>query len=116
MLGAFGTPIAPAQGRDAPVIEPPQGASSYSDAELKSFALAALSVQRIKGLYLPKLEAAQTLEQEQELRKAAAEEMVKAIEGEGMTVRQYTEISAKARQSPEIAKRVQEHVRDAITK
>ena len=114
VLGASWTQIASAQAPNAPGIEAPQRASSYSDTELKSFALAALSVQRIRNLYLPKLEAAKTPEQEQEVRKAAADEMVQAIEKEGMTVGQYTEISTQAQKSPEIAKRVQEHVKDAI--
>ena len=113
VLGASWTPLAPAQAPNAPAIEPPQQASSYSDTELKSFALAALNVVRIRNLYLPKLESARTPEQEKEVRKAAADEMVQAIEGEGMTVGQYKEISIQVRQSPEIAKRVQEHVRDA---
>jgi len=105
-----------AQAPGSPAVQPPQQASSYSDSELKSFALAALNVQRIRNLYLPKLDAAKTPEQEQEVRKAATDEMVQAIEGEGMTVRQYREISTQVQQSPELAKRVQEHVRDAATK
>jgi len=113
VLGASWTPIASAQAPDAPAIEPQQQASSYSDAELKSFALAAINVVRIRNLYLPQLESAQTPEQEQEVRKAATDEMVQAIESEGVTVDQYTEISKQVRESSEIAKRVQEHLRDA---
>jgi len=116
VLGASWTAIASAQAPDAPAIKSPQQALSYSDAELRSFTLAALNVQRIKGLYLPKLEAAKTPEQEQEVRKAATNEMVQAIEGEGMTVGKYTEIAKQVQQSPEIAKRVQEHARDAGAK
>jgi hypothetical protein len=72
VLGASWAPIASAQAPGAPAIERPQQASSYSDTELKSFALAALNVQRIRNLYLPKLEAAKTPEQEWEVREAAA--------------------------------------------
>jgi hypothetical protein len=56
---------------DTPAVGPPRQASSYSDTELRSFALAALNVERIKNLYLSKLEAATTPEQQQEVRKAA---------------------------------------------
>ena len=115
VLGASWTPVVSAQALGSPAVEPPQQTSSYSDTELKSFALAALNVQRIRNVYLPKLEAAQTPEQEQEVRKAAANEMAQAIEGEGMTVGQYREISNQVRQSPELAKRVQEHIRGAAT-
>jgi len=116
VLGASWVPVVSAQAPGSPAVQPPQQASSYSDSELKSFALAALNVQRIRNLYLPRLDAAKTPEQEQEVRKAATDEIVQAIEGEGMTVRQYREISTQVQQSPELAKRVQEHVRDAATK
>ena len=116
MLGASWAPVVSAQAPSSPAVQTPQQASSYSDTELKSFALAALSVQRIRNLYQPKLDAAKTPEQEQEVRKAATDEMVRAIEGEGMTVRQYREISTQMQQSPELAKRVQEHARNAATK
>ena len=115
VLGASWTPVVSAQAPGSPAVEPPQQTSSYSDTELKSFALAALNVQRIRNVYLPKLEAAKTPEQEWEVREAAADEMAQAIEGEGMTVGQYTEISNQVQESPELAKRVQEHVRDAAT-
>jgi hypothetical protein len=116
ILGASSIPIAHAQTSDTPAVEPPRQASSYSDTELRSFALAALNVERIRNLYLPKLEAATTPEQQEEVRKAASDEMVQAIQGEGMTVRRYSEISTQARQNPELAKRVQEHVRGAAAK
>jgi Domain of unknown function (DUF4168) len=115
VLGASWTPVVSAQAQGSPAVEPPQQTSSYSDTELKVFALAALNVQRIRNVYLPKLEAAQTPEQEWEVREAAADEMAQAIEGEGMTVGQYREISSQVRQRPELAKRVQEHIRGAAT-
>jgi Domain of unknown function (DUF4168) len=115
VLGASWTPVVSAQAPGSPAVEPPQQTSSYSDTELKVFALAALNVQRIRNVYLPKLEAAQTPEQEWEVREAAADEMAQAIEGEGMTVGQYREISSQVRQRPELAKRVQEHIRGAAT-
>src|SRR5262245_45796879 len=116
VLGASWTAIAFAQASDAPVTESPQQALSYSDAELKSFTLAALNVQRIKGLYQPKLEAAKTPEQEQEVRKAATSEMVQAIESEGMTVSKYTEDARQVQQGTDPGEGVQGEVRGACDK
>jgi hypothetical protein len=113
VLGALWIPIVSAQATDTPAIERQPQASSYSDAQLKSFALAAINVVRIRNVYLPKLESAKTAEQQQEIQKAATEEMVRAVESEGMTVHQYTEISKQVQENSELAKRVQEHVRDA---
>jgi hypothetical protein len=113
VLGASWTPIVSAQATDKPAVERQPQASSYSDAQLKSFALAAISVVRIRNVHLPKLESAKTAEQQQEIRKAATDEMLRAIQSEGMTVDQYTEISKGVEENSELAKRVQEQVRDA---
>jgi len=110
------TPLAAAQALGAPTIEPPLLVSSYSDAQLKSFAVAALNVHRIRDLYLPELEAAGTLAQEQVIRKAATDEMVGAVEREGLTVEQFREISIQMERSPELARRVEEHAREAAGK
>ncbi len=113
VLGASAAPIAFAQtSEDTPAIE----SQAFTDAELKSFALAAINVQRIKDIYVPQLEAAATPAEADQVRETATKEMVQAIEGEGMTVAQYTEISTQLQVDPELAKRVEEQVRDAITK
>ena len=117
-LGASWTPVVLAQtAEDAPSVES-QGESqaAYTDAELKSFALAAINVQRIKDTYTPQLAAAATAAEADQVRETATKEMVQAIEGEGMTVSQYTQISTQLQADPELAKRVEDHVRDAITK
>jgi hypothetical protein len=112
-LGAAGAPTAAAQSsEDAPALE----SQTYTDAALKSFALAAINVQRIKDIYVPQLEAASTPVEADQVREAATKEMVQAIEGEGMTVSQYTEISTQLKADPELAKRVEEHLREAIAK
>jgi hypothetical protein len=112
VLGIAWAPVAPAQAPTAPVEAPPP-VSSYTDTELKSFALAALDVERISAAYRPKLEAAKTAVEEQEVRSAASNEMLEAIQKQGMTVDKYREISRQVRESPEIAQRVQRQLRDA---
>jgi hypothetical protein len=64
-LGNVGPSREPAS--DTPAVGPPRQASSYSDTELRSFALAALNMERIRNFYLSKLEAATTPEQQQEV-------------------------------------------------
>jgi hypothetical protein len=116
-LGISWTAVAPAQApQTAPAIPQQQPAASYTEAELKSFAVATLDVQRIRNVYLPKLEAAATPVEQQQVRDAATSEMVQAVKKAGMTVDKYSEISAQARQSPQIAEQVQRHLQQAAGK
>lgn len=102
-------PIARAQGGASP-SQPP--ALSYSDDELRSFVVAALEVQRINNTYLPKLQAATTPEEQQQVREEASVEMVQAVEKNGLSVDKYKEILDQARTNPEVASRVKEHVKN----
>lgn len=92
----------------------PQAAPSrsYSDDELKTFAVAALEVLRINDMYLPKLKMAATPEEQRQVEKTATDEMVKAVEKEGLTVDKYKEIMSQAEANPEIAERVMKHMKD----
>lgn len=91
----------------------PQTAPVYSDNELKTFALAALEVLRINDLYLPKLKMATTPEEQRQVEKTASDEMVKAVEKEGLSVAKYKEIMNHAEANPELAERVVKHMKDA---
>src|SRR5262245_50983689 len=99
-------------------VAPPPAATAqdYTDAELKSFAAALMQVHRINDAYLPKLQSAKTPEEQQQVQQTASDEMVQAVKKEGMTVDQYHQILARARTSPEMANRINEHLKDAATK
>lgn len=96
-----------------PTPATPQTAPTYSDAELKTFALAALEVLRINDLYLPKLKMATTPDEQRQVEKTATDEMVKAVEKEGLSVTKYKEIMNHAESNPDIAERVVKHMKDA---
>ncbi|HET7595353.1 MAG TPA: DUF4168 domain-containing protein [Burkholderiales bacterium] len=102
---------APATPRPAPQVQQP--APNYSEDELKTFAVAALEVLRINDLYLPKLKMAATPEEQQQVEKTATDEMVKAVQKQGLTVDKYKEIMTHAEANPEIADRVMKHMKAA---
>ena len=79
---------------------------SYSDAELRSFAEAAMDVKHIKEVYIPQIVAASSEEEQQQLEEAATKEMTKAVEDRGLKVDRYQEILAAALTQPELAHRV----------
>jgi hypothetical protein len=101
-------PLTFAQGTPSEIL---RSGPSYSDVELKSFAVAALEVQRINDTYLPKLKTASTPEEQKQVEKIATDEMVKAVEKEGMSVDKYKEIMNHAQSNPEIADRVMKHIK-----
>ncbi|MGQ0522456.1 MAG: DUF4168 domain-containing protein [Betaproteobacteria bacterium] len=109
-LAASLAPITAAQ-TPAPSIQQP--APAYSEDELKTFAVAALEVLRINDAYLPKLKMAATPEQQQQVERTASDEMVKAVEKEGMSVAKYKEIMSHAEANPEIAQKVIKHMKEA---
>lgn len=85
--------------------------SGYSDTELKTFAGIVTQVQRIADAYRPKLEAAQTVREQEKVEVAAEDEMTRAVTQEGMTVERYKEILKQTMSNPEVAGRVKQHIK-----
>src|SRR5690606_5730050 len=84
-----------------------------TDDDLRSYAMAAVQVQRISEAYQPRMEAAESAQQQEELRNQAMEEMVQAVEKEGLTVLKYNQISSVSQTDPEIASRIEKHIEAA---
>src|SRR6185436_18460356 len=57
---------------------------SFSEAELKVCAAAVVDVQRVTDIYLPKLKAAATIEDQQRIDDSASAEMTRVVETRGM--------------------------------
>lgn len=105
--------VAPMTAAQAPAPSIQQPAPAYSEDELKTFAVAALEVLRINDVYLPKLKMATTPEEQQRVERTASDEMVKAVEKEGLSVAKYKEIMSHAEANPDIAQRVIKHMKEA---
>ncbi|SRR5690606_25449701 len=84
-----------------------------TDDDLRSYAMAAVQVRRISEAYQPRMEAAESAQQQEELRNQAMEEMVQAVEKEGLTVLKYNQISSVSQTDPEIASRIEKHIEAA---
>ena len=109
LLSIASAPVAWAQLGAVPIE---QSALSYSDTELRSVAHAVLEVQRINNAYVPKLEAARTPEEEQQVVLAASKEMNQAVEQSGVSIDKYKQILIHAEQNPDLADRIREHIRN----
>ncbi len=81
LVGIAGAPLTWAQSEQAPIE---QSTTTYTDAELKSFAAAAVDVHRINSNYLSKLADADPDEQRQ-IERQALQETTRAVEKRGLT-------------------------------
>ena len=111
-VGIAGAPLTWAQSEQTPT-EP--STATYSDAELKSFAAAAVDVHRINSTYLPKLAEA-SADQQRQIEKQALQETTRAVEKQGLTSDKYDEILSAAQSKPEVAKKVEQFLNETPPK
>jgi len=108
LMGIAGAPLTWAQSEPAQIE---QSKATYSDAELKSFAAAAVDVHRINSNYLPKLADANPDEQRQ-IEKQALQETTQAVEKQGLTSDKYDAILTAAQTKPDVAKKVEQYLNE----
>src|SRR5437588_11057853 len=108
LMGIAGAPLTWAQSEPAQIE---QSKATYSDAELKSFAAAAVDVHRINSNYLPKLADANPDEQRQ-IEKQALQETTQAVERQGLTSDKYDAILTAAQTKPDVAKKVEQYLNE----
>lgn len=107
---AMGIALA-AAGTGAAYAESP--GKQYSKDELKSFAVALLTVRDLNREMLDKVARARTPEEETIVRSEAQQDMVKAVQEKGLSVSKYNRISMEVRTNPEVAERVQRYMERA---
>lgn len=87
---------------------PTQSAATVSDSDLNKFAKAHKEVIQIQQKYQEKLQGNQSQQASQEVQQKAYNEMTKAVESNGLTTQQYTEIAQKVQQSPQLQQKIQD--------
>jgi hypothetical protein len=111
-LGIAWAPLALAQAAPPSAITAPQSGTDFTDADLKSFAVAVVHVSQINDTYLPIYQAAKTPEEQQLVEMKATDEMVQAVKNQGMTVEKYQEILTHAKSNPQVANRVDQLIKE----
>lgn len=98
-----------------PMQQQQQQPQSFSDDQLKSYAVAALEVNAIHQDYRDKIASAQQSEPEkaQALHNEAQEKMVQVVQSKGLTVETYNNISLTARAEPELRKKIVQFMEEA---
>ena len=114
LLGVAWAPIGLAESDESAPEQsasPEKPAAPYSDAELRSFAVALLEVDRIKTSYGPKL--ALTLRAQQQVKQAASQEMEQALKDQGMSVDKYQEMLINVQTNPALAGKVDHYLKES---
>ena len=82
-------------------------AAALTDDKLHAFIIAALKVGDLIDQWSPKIEAAKTPAEQEQLKQQANSELVAAIEGSGgMTLPEYRAISSAAENDPALQERI----------
>lgn len=91
----------------------PVPSPSFSDTELRVFAVAVVGVQRVTDTYMPVLKRATTIQEQQKVEDTASAEMARVVENQGMTVSRFAQILDLTKVSPELANRVRWHIQQS---
>ncbi len=84
----------------------------YSDAQLQAFLTAAIKVDRVIQDWAPKIRAAQSPQEQEQLVQSVRAEVVQAIQStNGMTLDEYTAITEQATNDPQLAQRLERILR-----
>jgi len=86
--------------------DPSQQAADFSDPELKKFAAALSEVNNIRGEYSEALENVKDSGKAQELQNKYTKKMINAIEGKGLSVEDYNNISKAMQENPQLREKV----------
>ena len=95
-------------------MQPPQQempTANYDEQTLQTYAMAMTEVVEIGERKQPEISEAANEEQAEEIWVEMQEEMVTAVEAQGMTVEQYNEITQQAQMDPDLAAQINEMVR-----
>jgi hypothetical protein len=109
ILAVGGLPLALHAQETAPA--PSQAApQSVSDADIESFAHAAQKVQAVATKYQGQLQSAGSDADKANIAKEEQQEMIGAIQGEGLTVERYQQVAEAVQKDPDLWNKVKQHL------
>ncbi len=90
----------------APTTQPGMSGGQVSEEKLDSFAAAAVEIQTINEEARAKLSEPGTSESPEDLQRQANEDIISAVEDEGLTIEEFNEIARLAQNDPALHSRV----------
>ena len=98
-------PAMGAQNQQAPQAAQP-GHQNFSDKDLDSFADAYLGVMKVRQSYGPKINAANSAKEKQQMQQEAVKNMAGAVRQSGITVAEYNQITNASKTDTDLQKRI----------
>lgn len=89
-------------------------AEAPAEAEVESFALAMIDVQKIVGAYQQRLSTVGDEAEAEAIRREASLQMVEAVEAQGLEVSRYNAIAEAAREDQDLARAIQDKAASAM--
>lgn len=105
-LGAASGAAAQSGGGQQSYQQAPAEIEPVSDAEVRTFVVAASDVSEIAETYRPQMQSAGSEDDATAIQQAAQEEMVMAITQNGMELERYNNIMTAARQDVDLSERI----------
>ena len=90
-----------------PQQQAPAATPSFPEDKLESYAVAALQVQQIQKSYEPQIEAAQSAQERHAIDGQAMQKQVEVVRKQGLTVKEYNDITAATQTDGAVANKVQ---------
>lgn len=90
----------------SPERAPGEGQTEVTDSMLSKYAAAASDVQSVQQEFAAKIQSTQDASEAQSLRSEAQAEMIEAVEGSGLTVTEYNEITQELQRDPDLGDRL----------
>jgi hypothetical protein len=119
LLGFLGNIEAKAQPHpQAPVtsaLEASKIQSTYTEDDWKAFSRAVISVDQVGQLYLAKLNMTKDPAEGSQIKEEAKNEVLKAIEKEGLQAEQYQQMHQLIRQDPKLLEKVKSYLPPVTT-
>lgn len=100
------TGFTPLRAQEAP--QPP-AATEVDDTTLKAFAQASLAVEDVVTTWTPRIQEAEGTPEEQELRQVANQEIITAVQTNGLEIDTYNQVAQLAQANPEVATAIQRY-------
>jgi hypothetical protein len=89
------------------------GQEQYSDAQLQAFLTAAIKVDQVIQDWTPKIRAAQSSQEQEQLVQSLSAEILQTIQAtNGLTIDEYKAITEQATNDPQLAQRLEKMLRD----
>jgi len=88
--------------------------SGFGDTELKSFAAAAVRINRINRTFTPQIRGAGSGTERMQIERRASGAVFEAVRNEGLTFDRYETIANRLQTDPALTERVKEKLKDLV--